>query len=191
MHVMMEFDVESPGLSASHLARLLLDIQHLAVNMVAIEREWELPQNHLIRDPYRQKYSAVIETPDGDFGDSLVIVDAISQQSPLWIRSALKIPGAMASFVANNYRLIYERVLFGDLERQKRIMELRLMNEDRLRKRIETSGLALDLLHKVPPHLQDDYLRSLISSLLPFFNEHPVVTKLDIDEDDNEPPKEI
>jgi hypothetical protein len=188
MRVAMSFDVKRPGLSAPHLARLLLDIQHLAVNMVAIESVSRLSQDHMILDPYRQKYSVVIETKDSDFGDSLVIVDSINQQSPLWIGTLLKIARSITGSVARNYKLIYERVLFGDLERKKRILELRLMDEDRVRKRIENCGLALDLARKIPPHLQEAFIGSLTSSLLPFFKEHPLITRLDVTETDNDPP---
>src|SRR5438874_9805828 len=105
-------------------------------------------------------------------------VAIIQQRSPLMIGLYLKeVSGILKSKVENVLRFVFERIFFGDLEREHRIVEIESAREEVLQKRIETLAKAFDLVEKTgDPTLHDDFIEGLKSAIRPFQEDHPRIT---------------
>ena len=184
MRLSVTFDVGPPGLEATHLARLLLDLQHLAIITVASTRP-SLGRADIVFDPYKQSSKWMAEATGEMIGDAAVTVSRITYQSPLGIELEFKkLPGRLAGRAAEILRSILNHVLFADLEREKRKVQIEDLREDVRRKRIANVASALDLMARIQdPVLRQQFITSLSSSLRPFEDEHPRMTDVTVVED--------
>jgi hypothetical protein len=172
-------------LEVPHFARLLLDLQHLAIMTIALAEE-ALPPNDIVFDSYRQKHESMVEAGSTILGYRVATVDRIIQESPLVIDLSLKqLPKALWRPVAGTFKFLVERVFFGDLEREKRALDNERLREEIRRAKIENLGAAFDIGAKIPdPQLREQFLSSLASSIRPFEEEHPKIVEAQVFEDE-------
>lgn len=191
MRISITFDT-TDDLQAIHLARLLLDLQHLTVmvtalalleepaqaGMLPIEVAFDAPDD---REDSFWKYSSLIEHRDSPLGPLTAIVDKIHKESPMTIELLLKLPKAIVSAIKNNSQTIYKRIFFHEEERTRLFLENELRREDLRKKRLENLSSAFKLAKTIPdPVLRKQFEQNLVASVRPFLDEHPPVKSLDI-----------
>ena len=76
MKFALEFETPEGGLEATHLARLLLDLQHLAVIAVALGREVLTPTEPAL-SLFTRKYEFMVSADTAALRDSTVFVTRI------------------------------------------------------------------------------------------------------------------
>jgi len=191
VRVGLRFAVGDEGIDAIPFARLMCDLQHLSLMVVSLAMLDEypgtdvLPTGSAVFDPALQKYTVFIETRVGAFGVAEVHVVRIEQQSPTLIEFVLRIPKTLNAACVRAWKFIFERVLYGDIEREKRRADVDSMREDVLRKRLENLAAAYDLSARIQdPYLRERFLRSFESSLAPFGTDHPQITDGFVRDDD-------
>jgi hypothetical protein len=166
--------------------RLLLDIQHASVMIVALSRAQGLSRNDIVFRKRAWKYSNVIGMKENVFGDATAFLYRIHKDSPLQLQYLLKIPGHLFGPVRRAFQLVFERLLFGDIERTKRELDLDLQREEIIKKRIENLESAFNLAEKIPDlTLRKSFLHNLEASIRPFHQEHPEIIAFEIREDDD------
>lgn len=109
-------------------------------------------------------------------------------ESPLFIElETKKFAEKVQKAFARTFRYIISHLLFVDLEREKRSVEIQLIREQVLEKRIKTAASALNLAKKIPDEqLREEFIDSLRSSIWPFETEHPPIKSVKLIEDKNE-----
>jgi len=193
IRVILQFDPEAPDIQAIPFARLLCDIQDLSLMVVILSlsedvtRMDEILIGSIAVDPVLQKYAAFIEMRAGAFGVAEVYLQRIEKHSPLIIEYLLKLPSVLNGPFRKAFKFIYERVLYGDLQRQKRQLEVDSRRENLLRKRIDNLSAAFDLADKIQnPRLREQFLAGLEFSITPFETEHPQITSAEVHDDDSD-----
>lgn len=186
MRLFFEFETEDSDLHPINLARMLLDIQHLVIVLRALSKD-QLQPDDIVFDPYKQKYKWMIEATGDDIGDAELTINRITKESPFSILLKVKeLPERATKAFVQAYRYITNLLLI-DLEREKRSVEILLMREQVLGKRIETVSAALDLVKKFPDEqLRREFIENLKSSVLPFVTEHPPIKSVTLITDKNE-----
>jgi len=187
MRIQFVFDTDNYELHAVSLARILLDIQHMAIVSFALAKE-QLPIDDIVFDDYKQKYSWMIEAQEADLGGAALLVTSITMASPLKIELGSKnlTKGVKKAFI-KTYRYITEHLLFTDLEREKRSVDIEWMREQVLEQRIKNFESALNLTKKIPDeNMRQQYLESLRSSVYPFIAEHPPIKEVKLIDDTSE-----
>ena len=187
MKLLFEFDIDGFDLSAVQLARILLDIQHLAIVNRALEED-HLEPDDIVFDEYKRKYKWLIEATDEELGAAELTIVRIKMESPLSVVLQLKkLPQSAQKALVKSYRYVINHLLFVDLEREKRGVEIQLMREQVLEKRIKNASSALNLVKKIPDeHLREEFIDSLRSSILPFGTEHPQIKSVKLITDNDE-----
>ncbi len=193
MRIVFEFDTENYDLTASHLARILLDIQHLAIVCVALAKG-SFQRDDVVFDEFLQHYKFMVEARIDDLDDTEVSIIRIKKESPMEVEIALK---KLAKVVTKNagamFRFVRDRIFFIDLEREKRsrendkiLLENALMREEVALKKIKNASEGLDLALKIPdPNLREQLIKALTSSVIPFELDHPPLKSIKvIGEDD-------
>lgn len=189
MYVEIEFDSPPDGLEATHLSRLLLDLQHLMVMATALARP-AIRASDPAFNVWIRSYKGMVEANPSDLLDTTVHVALIYQQSPLKIGLYLKeISGALKARAEKVLRFIFERVFFGDLEREHRKVLIETEREDLRQKEIETLAKTFDLVEKIgDPELRKSFIGGLGSAIRPFQEDHPTIRRAEVIE---RPPKHI
>jgi hypothetical protein len=173
-------------LPATGFARLLCDIQHLSLAVVALQFPERMPLSSAVFDPALQKYSVFIEMRPDSFGEAEVYVSRLQKQSPMWLEFLLRLPKEIASGVASTFKIVFDRLYYPELARRKKSIEVDREDQFLSQERLRTFELALDIEKKITdPRLRELYLRGLRSSLEPLLTQHPEITKVDLDEDDH------
>lgn len=184
LRVQFRFDVGEDGLDAPHLARLLLDLQHLAVVAVALSKDVILPSDVAL-DLRMASYKRMIEAQADDLGQAIATIAKIQQESPLRVELLFsKIPKALIRPAAATFKFMFERIFFGDVEREKREIANARAREEVLGARIENLAAALDVARKLPSReLREEFVRGLMSSIRPFEEEHPKIVEAKVLDD--------
>ena len=173
-------------LPATGFARLLCDIQHLSLVVVALQFPERIPLSSAVFDPALQKYSVFIEMRSGSFGEAEVYVSRFQKQSPMWLEFLLKLPKEIASGAASTFKIVFDRLYYPELTHRKKSIEVEREGQFLLQERLRTFELAIDIEKKITdPRLRELYLQGLRSSLEPLLTQHPEITKIDLDEDDH------
>jgi hypothetical protein len=186
LRISIRFQNEDHDIEAVQLARLILDIQHLCAMTAGLGALNSLqPYLPAFQAPYFFKYSNVIELPPSYFEYATVTVLRIRQESPLSLELLIRIPKALAGFFKDNFKTIFDRFFYGDLERARRGLELESVREDIRAKRIKNLESVFDLAQKIPDgHLREQFVESLDSSIKPFLTEHPPMKAVELTDDD-------
>jgi hypothetical protein len=175
MRILIEFDTDGIELHPISYARMMLDIQHMAIVCRAIAED-RLRADDIVFDWYKRKYTWMIEATEEEIGMAELTITRIDMGSLLVELTPKKLAKNMQKAFAGAFRYIANHLLFIDLEREKRSIENQLKREEVLEKRIENVAAALKLINKIPDeHLRDEFIESLRSSVLPFTTEHPPV----------------
>jgi len=184
MKLIFEFNTDAFDLSASHLARILLDIQHLAIVSIALAKE-TLEVDEIVFNPYFQSYKRMIETTGEDLKEAELTILSIKKESPLIVEAALKKLSDIAKKSTKEvFLFIINKILFVDLEREKRSLENQKLREEIIEKRINNASQVLNLAQKVPNNiLREQLIASLTSSIMPFETEHPPIKSITIVDD--------
>ena len=178
----LEFDLgDSPGLEAPHLARLLLDIQHLMTVSVVLARP-AVSVFDILAVTRITTYKAMAEASELELGDTTAVIDRIVQESPLQIGVQLKaIAGGLKDQTGKVLRFVFERVFFGDLQREKRGLENASLREDIRRKKIENLASTFDLAKKIPDRAtREAFLESVMAAIRPFEEDHPPLKRANV-----------
>jgi len=189
LRVLFRFDVGEDSLDAPHLARLLLDLQHLVVVAVALSQD-VIPPNDVALDLGMASYKRMVEAQADDLGQATATIARIRQESPLLVELLLnKLPKLLIRPATTTFRFIFDRIFFGDIERERRMLINAGTREEILRARVETLGAALDVARKLPNReLRDQFMNGVISSIRPFEEEHPKILEAKVlDEQDSKP----
>lgn len=174
-----EFVPTPRPLTAISFARLFCDLQHVSATMMALPVVGQIPQRDVMFRPRAWKYSFVIELSHGELGSYEVFIPRVKQTSPLWVEVLMKVPKEVASKVAKAFRIAFQRVSYGDIEREKRLVEVDIMREERLKKRIENLAATYRLAQEIhDDEAREIFLQGLEFSLRPFFEEHPPIKKI-------------
>src|SRR5438067_4216154 len=108
MYVEFEFDTPPDGLEAAHLARLLLDLQHLMVMATALARP-TIQQTDPALSHWLRSYKGMVEASIPQLRAATAEVAIIQQRSPLMIGLYLKeVSGILKSKVENVLRFVFE-----------------------------------------------------------------------------------
>jgi uncharacterized protein YnzC (UPF0291/DUF896 family) len=176
MKILIEFGTDGFELHPVNLARLLLDIQHLAIVTRALAED-NLKANDIVFDPYKRKYKWLIEATEEELGMAELTVVHIRMDSPLLVELQLKkLSKSAQKAFTKSYQYIINHLLYNDLEREKRSVEILMMREQVLEKRLKNASSALNLVKKIPDEqLREEFIDSLRSSVLPFGTEHPPI----------------
>ena len=184
MKLKITFDTDQQALLATELARLLLDLQHLSIIAVYLPRREYSPQD-IIFDPYKQKYDWMVFADPYTLDESEAAISRIRKESPLEIELLFKrLSSEAAQGVSGAFRFLFERVFFGDLEREKRRIENEAAYQEVLRKKLELIADAYKLSKKLPPDLQDEFMNSMRWAIEPFERRHPPIESYEIADDD-------
>jgi hypothetical protein len=186
MRILFEFDTENYDLTASHMARILLDIQHLAIVCVSLAKE-SFERDDVVFNEYLRHYKGMVEARIDDLDDSEVSIVRLKMESPLEVEVVLKkLAKAAVKPVADAFRFIINKIFFVDLEREKKSLENALMREEITQRKIKNASQALNLAKKIPnSHLREQFIESLTSSVMPFEVEHPPLKSVKVIEEDN------
>lgn len=187
MKITFEFDTDDLQLDAVHLARIVLDIQHLAIVTRALAED-ELNADHSVFNEYKRKYKWLIEATGGELGDAELTTVSLRMESPLFIEfKTKKFAKSVQKAFAKTFRYIINHLLFVDLEREKRSVEIQLIREQVLEQRIKNATSALNFAKKIPDkELREELIDSLRSSIWPFEIEHPPIKSIKLIEDSDE-----
>jgi hypothetical protein len=187
MRITFEFDTDDLQIDAIQLARIMLDIQHLAIVIHALAED-KLNAGHIVFDEYKRKYKWLIEATDGELGDAELTTVGLRMESPLFVEfKTKKFAESVQKAFARIFRYVINRLLFVDLEREKRSVEIQLIREQVLEKRIKSAASALNLAKKVPDErLREELIDSLRSSIWPFEIEHPPIKSVRLIEESDE-----
>ncbi len=149
-----------------------------------------LRSGDIVSDPYKRKYKWLIEATgeDEDLDDAVLTIIRIRMESPLLIELASKkLVQRIQQAFAQSFRYIINHLLFIDLEREKRSVEIQMMREQVLEQRIKNASSALNLVKKIPnKQLREEFIDSLRSSVFPFAIEHPPIKSIQLIEDADE-----
>ena len=185
MKLKIAFDTDQQDLLATELARLLLDLQHLSIVAVYLPRPAYSPKD-IIFDPFLLKYEKMFLADPYILGETAPAISRIHKDSPLEIELLFKKLNSKAvQSVSGAFRFLFERVLFGDLEREKRRIENEAAYQEVLRKKLELIADAYKLSKKMPPDQQDQFMDSLRWAIEPFERRHPPIERYEIDDDDD------
>jgi hypothetical protein len=187
----LRFAISDKGIEAISFARMLIELQRLSLIVVTLG---QLEQHHpvadqLLRespifDPALQTYSAFIVTRGTFFGPGEVHIVRIQQQSPMLIEFFLKVSKELSGACVKAWRFIFERVLFGDVEKEKRWVNVGIARQELLKKRLENLAAAYDLSAKIEdPRLRERFLAKLEGTLMPFGLEYPEITETTVREE--------
>jgi hypothetical protein len=162
MRVYFEFDVADGGLASTHFARLFCDIQHLITTTFALVNT-EIGSHDAAFNPWLQSYKGMVEARGEALGYSEVFVVGMSLASPLKIEVSLpKIPASLKGQLARAIRFVVNRVLFIDLERKKRELEIHRTRQELEGARLKNLSSAFDLAERIPdPALRRRFLESM------------------------------
>jgi hypothetical protein len=187
MRITFEFDTDDLDLDAVHLARIMLDIQHLVIVIRALAED-RLGADHIVFDEYKRKYKWLIEATGRDLGDAELTTVSLRMESPLFVEfKTKKFAESVQRAFVRVFRYIINHFLFIDLEREKRKVEIQLIREQVLEKRIKTATSALNLAKKVPDErLREELIDSLRGSIWPFEIDHPPIKSINLIEDSDE-----
>ncbi len=176
MRAVLSFRAVELGLETGALARLLLDLQHLAILAVALTKVRLSFDEHAL-DWSRQSYHWMIEASSRDIGEAAAKVTQVAIEDPL--RVELTFPHVHPELVdrtATALRAVFERVQFIDLERERRAHRLDSMEETLRNQHLDNLVDALDLASQFQdPERRSALLRSLEAGLRPF-EHHPGMT---------------
>jgi hypothetical protein len=192
MRITFEFDSDNLQLSATHVARIMLDIQHLAIVARALAED-KLNADHIVFDEYKREYKWLIEATGEELGDAQLTTVRLRMESPLFIELETKrfAEKVQKAFV-RTFRYIVNHLLFVDLEREKRSVQIQLIREQVLEKRIRTAASALNLAKKIPDEqLREEFIDSLRGSIWPFETEHPPIKSVKLLEGENDEEKDV
>lgn len=186
MRFELMFEVSEPGLPAAQFARLLLDLQEVAIMAHALGRLDELDVNDPALEPVAHKYEHMIAAQRGTWGEAEATVDTISQGSPLKIGLLLKVGQALRRPVAAALRLLVERVIYLDLERERRQIANDIRREDLIEKKLDNIERALKIQRRVrDPEIRRRLRFALDSTVRPFVVEHPPIVSARVQDDDD------
>jgi hypothetical protein len=189
------------SMPATSFARLLCDLQHLTLVVVASTIPERMPLSSAVFDPALQKYSAFIEMRPQAFGLAEVEVVLINKGSPLWIEFLLKLPRELVSPVSEAFRLVFNRLYFPELEYRRKAIavhresiaadresigaqrEAEALRQDRLRSFAQAINLEKTISD---PETRALFLRGLRSSLRQLETTHPEIQDLRTSEDGEE-----
>jgi len=183
MYVELEFDTPPDGLEVTHLSRLLLDLQHLMVVATALARPRIGPSDPAV-DTWLRSYKGMVEAGREELLDTVAHVSLIQQQSPLTIGIYLReVSGLLKSKAEAVLNVIFERFFYGDLERERRRVQIDSEREDVRQKRIETLSKTFDLVERIgDPDLRREFVDSLDSAIRPFQEDHPPIRRAEVTE---------
>ena len=186
MRITFEFDTDDSQLDAVHLSRIVLDIQHLAIVTRALAED-ELTPDHIVFDEYKSEYKWLIEA-SGQLGDAELLTVRLRMESPLFFEfQTKKLAESVQKVFARAFRYIINHLLFVDLEREKRSVEIQLIREQVLEQRIKSAASAWNLVKRIPDErLREEFINSLRSSTWPFAIEHPPIKAIKLIEDSSE-----
>ena len=136
-----EFETPAKGCTAYELTTLIQGLDNLASAVLRLSVAEALDD-------------ALLLSLQGSFDESTdfsnrLLFDRIHMASPLKLSATQWVPSRLIDLVRRNYKLIYERVLFGDLERERRSIGNLQEIETLKRMRLDNVSRALDLTEKV------------------------------------------
>lgn len=184
MKISFEFDVTGFDLHATHLARILLDIQHLALICVLLAED-RPDGRSIFLEEYEQRFQGLVEATRDDLGAAELTVSRIKMESPLLIEVLMKLrEGAKKSFIKTFY-YIRDTLLFVDLKREEMEVGIQALKEEVMTKRIENLTAALKLAEKIPDlKLRNKFVKRLSQTLLSFATEYPPLLSVELAEED-------
>lgn len=181
MTLELEFDVPGGALLPAELARLCLDVQHQAIAVALLSssrvRGASAPgRTRWTHDRSMLSYKFMAESTRADLRDIPLEVDIVGLKfgSPLIVTVIIKFATALGSAPVQVFRTIYERILLGDLERQKRQLEIDMMREDLRHKQFDNRVkevhelLGLNDTLTGHPNIDQSIRDHMISSIAPF-----------------------
>ncbi|HEX8141309.1 MAG TPA: hypothetical protein VF553_01860 [Pyrinomonadaceae bacterium] len=184
MKISFEFNVNGFDLHPAHLARMLLDIQHLVIICAALA-EAPLQGDNLVFDVNKQKYKKLIEATSDDLGEAELTVSRIKMESPLLIEVATKLREGVKKHFATAFYYVRDNILFVDLKREEMAVGIEARREEVIEKRIKNAADALNLVEKIPdPQLRNEFVAGLSRTLLSFAIEHPPIKSVNLIEYD-------
>ena len=172
MRAELSFRVVEPGLEIGELARLLLDLQHLAILAVALGRS--SPDQNAV-DWSRQSYHWMVEASRREIGEATATVTRFDIGTPLRLGITFpQVPPELEEQTARALRALLERLQLIDLERGAHRLDE--MEEASRRRHLDNLADALDLASRFQDTRQRSaLLRSLEAGLRPF-ERHPGMT---------------
>lgn len=173
------------SIPAISLARLLIDVQHLTLVVVASQIPERMPLSSAVFDPALQKYTVFIEMRPEALGLTEVEITRINKESPLWLEFLVKVPRELVTGVAGAFRLVVNRLYFPELEYRRKTIAVEREAEALRQERLKSFAAAIEIEKNIhDPHLRELFLRGLRSSLAPFETEHPRIDKIEISDED-------
>jgi hypothetical protein len=181
VYVEFEFDTPPDGLEGTHLARLLLDLQHLLIVAIALGRP-RIESSDPALDLWIRSYKGMAEATHVQLGDTTSLVAKIVQNSPLTIGLFLtEVSGALKERAGSVLRFIFDRIFFADLERERRQAKIEAEREEIRQKRIDTLAKTFDLVEKIgDPALRASFVEGLESAIRPFEEDHPRIRRAEV-----------
>jgi hypothetical protein len=178
----VEFAVVEPGLPASQLARLILDLQELVITAHALARADAITADDPAIDPGTHLYKRMVEVQPGTLGEAEAIVELISQASPLQLGLLIRIGERLRRPLVAALHLLAERVLYSDLERERRQIDNQIHRQELISKVLDNIERAAQIQRRVrDPRVQELLRDSLRSTVTPFLVEHPPITRATVE----------
>jgi hypothetical protein len=189
MKFSFEFDVAGFELHATHLARIALDIQYLALSCSVLVDDQ--PRNsRIIFDDHEQKYKKLVEATGEDLGAAELTVLRIKMESPLLIEVTAKLKEGVKKAFIKKFNYIKDILFLVDLKRKEMDVGIQVRKEEVIAKRIENADALLELSKKIPDlTLRKEFVKGLSRTLLSFADEHPPLLSVELVEEDKERPK--
>jgi len=180
-------DVE---ISATQVARLFCDIQHLNVVAYALaysryDESFADNMDLLMFSPAHQKYTYYIE-PNARFGDAELEIELISKRSPFKISAS---PKRVLNQVKNDLTEIYELSFqWIRSEVRRKDAEANLREQETIGKLLENSERILALLERIPDKKKRaDYADQIYAAIEPFVDgRHLTLSRIDVLDDDKD-----
>jgi hypothetical protein len=184
LDLQLEFDVDDGHISATELARIILNVQRqtTALTLVATSEMWyDWAREGLFADPSSQFHSvesatyqsfisergAPLEGPEFLFARAEIV--GIRMESPLTVRALLFLPDWATKLVREALAFIYTRFYFGDLDRERKSLENDALRQQVIAQKIKNLEETLELERRFPGPWAKEIVRvHLLSSVLEF-----------------------
>ncbi len=166
MKLLLEFDFVKPGVVATELARLFLDVQRIALSLSRLQHAEDFSEKELSYSYYLTDYDYLIESPHDIKEESLCIVGRVSKSSPGLIEVFIKAAIASREGLRKAFRKIFEGLINDKYVQSIREADVEIKWEDVRAKKIENLGKELDVAEKISnPRLRQAYLEQLLTNV--------------------------
>ena len=185
MKLSLEFAFDKPGLVATELARLFLDLQRVTLSLSRIQHAKDWSEKELVDSSYLTDYGSLIKFFDGIEEESLCIVGRVSKSSPGLIEIFIKEAIAAREGLRKAFRKIFDALINDEYVISSRAADVAMKWEDVRAKKIENLGNALDVVNKIPdPIIRQGCLETLLTNLESLQSNPGKIKRVEITDED-------